>query len=152
VVTDDDLIARLASLQASIDNVRSDMEREAVKRDKRIKTNQRAIIAAIGVAVLAVLVGGLGVKTARDANSDRAARTIVACKQYNRQQNDQADAERAESHDFVTALTAGSTDPDIGTKAAMFNAKHDALIASAHKLRDCSPKGIAAFYSPNGAK
>lgn len=148
MVTDDELLARLGSLQSSIDSVRGDMEREAVKRDKRIKTNQWAIGITVVAALLAIGVGALGVKTARDANHDRAQRTVVACEQYNRQQKDQARAEREESHDFVTALSEGATDPNIAAKVKAFNAKHDALIAAAHKLRDCTPAGIRAYFAP----
>lgn len=116
--------------------------------ETRLRTNRRAFIAALIAAFLALIVGGLGVKTARDANADRDSARIASCKQYNRQQKVQIEAETIQSHDLVNALARGISDPTRrAQQVALYNKTHDAIIAGGHPRRDCTPEGIRLYLS-----
>lgn len=80
------------------------------------------------------------------AETERTATARVAsCRQFNRQQHDNVAAQIQLSHDFVAALTAGSTNPATIARAHNFNATHDALITAKYPLRDCTAAGIARY-------
>lgn len=146
MVSDDDLVRQLEAITASIDGVREDMAYEGHKRDRRIKTNQRALLAAILAACLGIFVGSLGIKEERAAQRRTNAARVASCKQYNLQQAVQIGAEIDQSHDLVAALAKGVVDPVERKRAVTrYNKSHDALIRSEHMQRDCTAEGIRLY-------
>lgn len=90
-------------------------------------------------------------RNAKMALSDYIAQSQIArvasCQNSNMSELKQAAAEKLESHDFVAALIAGSSDPAVIARGVAFNLTHDRIITGAHSLRDCSPRGIAKFLN-----
>lgn len=142
---------RLEALLKSTEGIRAGIERENRRRDKKIKTNMFAIAFALVVGVVGITVGGIGIKTAVDANHERDGARIASCIQYNLQQKAQAAAEIAESRDFVAALVedAGNSPAAVASGKA-FDRSHDSLIGDAHASRDCTPAGIARYLHAAG--
>jgi cytoskeletal protein RodZ len=157
----DELIERFTTVQHNLASLREDYRLEARKRDKRILFTQIAIACAIAVALLAGIVGAFAIQTTRQANKDRAQRTIAACLQSNEQQRTQAQAEKdeerarqAESSQALDRLLKllQITPAELAALQAAHLRKFDATVDHAHRLRDCSPAGIKAYYEPNGAR
>lgn len=156
-----DIIGRIDRLSESVDRLAVEYSTENLKRDERIKASQRAIRWAIGVAAFGLVVAlvavsaGLwgitvGNRSAHNLHESQQATQvarIASCMQSNRQQTDNVAAQIKLSEDFVAALTAGTTRPEIAARAAAFNKAHDDLIRHAYPLRDCSPAGVAAFLN-----
>lgn len=157
-----DIAGELALLTQGVEEVREKLVEEGIKRDKRIATNEAATKAsrtaarnatfaaalAVLVGAIGIVVGGVGIKNGIDANNDRKQRTIAACEQFNRQQSDQTIAEISQSHDLIAALSKGApkgSATDAAVKA--YNDRHDTLIRGEHRLRDCSPEGLARYYA-----
>src|SRR5204862_288493 len=67
VTTDHTLEERLETLLESTEGIRQNIAAENIKRDKRIRVNQRATIAAIIAALLGVTVGVVGIHRIRQA-------------------------------------------------------------------------------------
>lgn len=84
-------------------------------------------------------------KVQRDDQARTRTARVASCKQFNVQQTDNIAAQIQLSHDFVAALTAGSTNPATLERARMFNERHDALIVAKYPLRDCTAAGIAQY-------
>lgn len=160
----------LEALTSAVADVRAKLEEEGEKRDKRIKTAEDATAASIdaarkarNVAIGAVLVGligiavgGFGLKATQDANSDRKQRTVASCQQYNIQQANQAQAEKDEERERRAASSVSITPilDLLNITKAEYDAlqaerlkKFDATVDRAHKLRDCSPEGIKAYFA-----
>lgn len=147
MVSDADLIDRLESLQVSIDGLREDTR-------KKVQTNRRAIIAAVLIAVFGVIVGTVGVVHGIHADNTRKQRTVAACQQANDQTDRSIVAAEATSDNFIDYLgTAAKANPKTdpvklrefieGAKVAQHR-----VIEKNYPKRDCSPRGIAAYYSP----
>lgn len=146
-----ELAAQIEKLDNSLGAVHKTLKAEGLKRDKRIRGNRILTWLVLALALVAIAVGVQGHNALQDTNAERDQARTASCMQYNKQQLVQINAEVSQSHDFVSALTAGSTDPAIGEKAALYNQEHDALIRKSHPSRDCSPEGIAKYLSnPNG--
>lgn len=149
MVSDDDLIERLESLQDSIDGLREDTK-------QRIRSSRKAIIAVAAIALLGIVVGAVGIRQVHDANASRAQRTLAACLQANEQTKRAITAAEATSDNFIDYLgDAGKANPQTdpvklqqfvdGAKAAQHR-----VIEKNYPKRDCSPVGINRFYSPKG--
>lgn len=82
---------------------------------------------------------------------ERDQARIISCLQYNETQKVQIAAEIKQSHDFVTALVNGSTDPTTVLRAKTFNTTHDKLIRSEHVARNCTPEGIKIYLKGSKA-
>ncbi len=140
-------LARLAKLEGTLEAVHKTLKIEGVKRDKRIRTNRIAIWLAMVAALVGLGIGFAGYQNVKDANNERDASRIAACYQYNDQQDTAINAEIAQSHFFVDALTRSSTNPNIQAIKNEYNDEFDLLVREGHPHRDCSPKGIARYLS-----
>lgn len=158
MATDEQIIAELVAVNAALDGVRDDMEREGFKRDVRIRTNRRATTAAIAAAVIGIAVGLYGIHAVADANAQRRQRTVAACLQANQQTDRSITAAVATSDNFIDYLgNAAKANPKTDlTKLQQFvdgsKAAQHAVIAKNYPKRDCSPAGLAAYYSSNATK
>lgn len=149
MVSDDDLIGRLESLQQSIDGLREDTR-------KKVRTNRRAIIAAVVIGMLGVAFGGIGIKHGIDADNSRKQRTVAACQQANDAVQKQADADKDHFDAFIDLLVSysGGRVPPKTVQAA--KKKQHASIQNVAETatdkgglhRDCSPAGLAKYYAP----
>lgn len=172
----DDIKAELASLDSGVRDIRSKLAVEGIKRDERIAKSELAIrtahatadtanhsasrasvIAGLGVVVglLGIVVGGISIRQVHDANANRAQRTVAACFQANDQTARSIAAAEATSDNFIDLLAAAatkSTQPVDPVKLKAFvgesKAAQHKVIEANYPKRDCSPAGIARFYSP----
>lgn len=166
------LEGRLDDLLDSTESIRVEIKRENAKHDVRIRTNRRAVIAAILVAIIGVLVGFGGLNAAHDASA--AAERAKAANEKTNQilttsrkascdaQIDSALKTRKGQKDQVrvevNALLAASKTPLSPRAVAAvgrFYMKYDATVDRDNPTRDCTPRGIACFLKiapPAGSK
>lgn len=151
---DNALNARLDALATVTAEVREELVRENIKRDKRIRTNRMAMIVLSVVAVIGVAVGFSGKQDAHAAkrelhiaNAQTEASRKASCEQYNRQQD--AAITFAEHHDQVLADQIAppprSPQDEIAVDQALAALNQDSI--DGHQHRDCSPAGIAAYLN-----
>lgn len=159
MASDEELVQALQSMHKSVEGVREDMAEEGRKRDIRIRTNRIATFAAVGAAIIGVVVASVGISDVHAANSERNARTIAACQQSNIAVLRGAVKDEKNFDDFIDVLVAEArntgrpaVDPALIRRVKL--AEHLKIEAEAHRsfdhgglYRDCSPAGIARFYS-----
>ncbi len=151
-----DLTEAVIGLEETLANFRVEQLEEARKRDIRIRTNRVTTWMAIGVGLVGVAVGAVGITQVHDANRARAQRTVAACLQANVTNQAAADKDKANFSDFVDVLVdAGKQNPNnkpadpkiIEQIKDQENARIQARADMPPLHRDCSPKGIAAYFS-----
>lgn len=141
---DEQLLERIDRANASLDALRKEL------RDK-IRRRDFLTGCAIFAALVGLCLGGYGIKVQRDAHHETKAARRAACVQYNRQQDDAIAGSAA--HDIVLAEILV---PEPRTPAQTEDVRdalqqlHDADL-QAHRKRDCSDAGIAAFLSNDPA-
>lgn len=137
MVSDADLIERLESLQESIDGLREDTR-------KKVRTNRRAITAAVLVAFAGVIVGTWGVVHGINADNSRKQRTVAACQQANQSTNDKRDDDKKTWHFVIDGVVADTSDAKAAKKAIDGQLDENAR----DRQRDCSPHGLDLYYAP----
>lgn len=174
-----DLEGRLDDLLDSTENIRKEIKRENAKHDVRIRTNRRAVFAAILVAVLGVLVGTGGLSAAHDANgaATHANKAAQVAQMANVKTNQILSTSRKASCDSAAASTTktrqGQKDqirvlvgallaanhtpatPELTVAVNRFYVRYDKTVDKDNPVRDCTPRGIACFLKlapPAGAK
>ena len=146
---------RLIALLESTEGIRSEIRVENVKRDKRIRTNQIAIIITSILGVIGISVGAAGFHSQQVANRNNAKARIASCLQYNQQQKDNAEIDIHDSHDLIALAIASNPKSKTANPKTIkkfedrFNKVHDASIRFRHAqhYRDCSPAGIRKYLS-----
>lgn len=146
---------QLGSVLLAITELRTDIAGENIKRDRRIKSSERAIswsriagAAALLVAVIACVVAGIGVRNAHDARRDahRAAKALTvseadtatarrfACVAFNTDRRQVieglASVFSVSNRDFVEALIGMGGPLSAAERAAVdaFNLNHDTVV------------------------
>lgn len=76
--------------------------------------------------------------------SDRDAARVVACQQFNAQQERSRDGEKAQVRSVIDPTRART--PAEKEQIAEILTRHDAQVDESYPDRDCSPSGIAAYY------
>lgn len=145
-----DLIGALTTLAEAAGNIRIEMRKKLIR-------NALIMSTTLVVAVIGVVVGGVGVTAAHEARTaaraiveQRTESRIVVCQNSNEGQLGARHAHTVESHDLVAAILGTNPQPSVVAAAKAFNVKHDRLIVRDYPLRDCSPKGVALFYQNGG--
>lgn len=122
------------------------------KQIRQIRRRQWGTIASLALDLILSIGLTFSIVAIERGNEARQRETntarVASCKQYNVQQSAQRDAEIAQSHDFVDALTKGIPDPTRRAEiVAAYNGPHDRLVRRGHALRRCSPAAIRQFLS-----
>lgn len=136
---------RLEDVLESTEGIREQIRLENVKRDRRIRLSRILILLVLVVAVVAVFVAAFSVNSLNNYKHDTQRARVASCKQFNRQQNAQANAETVEIRAVVFAVVAGDRSAETQHRVEQFYLKYDRLIAASHPLRDCSADGIARY-------
>lgn len=137
MVNDDDLILRLESLQTSIDGLREDTR-------KKVRTNRIAITAAVLIAAAGVAVGTIGIVHGINADNSRKTRTVAACQQANQSTTDKRDDDKKIWHFVIDGVVTNR----VQAKSAKTAIDGQLDKNAKDRQRDCSPSGLAAYYSP----
>lgn len=158
---DNDLNARLDSLANVTERVRAELERENIKRDKRIRTNRMAMIVLSVVACLGV---GVGFSSRQDAhaarhearvaqhelhiaNAQTQASRKASCQQYNDQQDKFVVGDRQHALTLVKHLAPPPRDAKTQGLVDDYLRDDNKTSVQTHKHRDCTPAGIAAYLN-----
>jgi len=159
---DESLGEKIDRVSIQLEEVRVSYDREALKRDERIRKTEESIARSkdttkwlkrsAAVALLAgfigigVGIGGIHAQNSTNANNKKAR--VASCLQYNRQQVQQAKAERDELRSLVDfASPAKLRTAEQQLKILKLEDIYDATVAKSHPPRDCSPSGISKYLS-----
>lgn len=104
------------------------------------------LLGAVGIGV-----GGYGIKQVRNANADRAARTIASCEQAVETAKGNRSAITG-SNEQILRSVFGVLTPEQEAQLAVLLDENEATVAGLLPLRDCSPQGIVDFFTPGGPK
>lgn len=128
---------------------------EVALRDHGRRLARLAVLAtvSVGIAVVGLIVGGIGVKAAAEANRasddlgafvastevERASQRVAACVQFN--------VQRAETRGAMKLSLRALGPPGVLTpeQMAVFE-KYNAAVDLQLPFRDCSPAGLDAYY------
>lgn len=143
MVSDDEIIKRLDSVQESIDGTRNDLR-------GRINRQTIALVVAAVIALLGLVVGAVGISQIHSADTSRKQRTVAACQQANQSTNDKRDDDKKTWHFVIDYAAAGQPEAARQTAKDAIDGQLDQNATD--RQRDCSPRGLAAYYSPKNQR
>lgn len=161
---DPSLGRRLDTVQSTLETLERELTKENRLRSERIAKTERTQRWVIGLVLVGIMVGVLGVivgttafsaaRTARDVQRTTAVNTVTARLGVCLQQRSAADTAINASHQHDLIL-ADKLEPK--PRSPMVEAAVQSALAELHasdvatiRKRDCSPQGIADFYSGRG--